>query len=124
MGIKFPLRLDYGRSPHTYVNQTLQIQLELLMMSGVPLEKCCAFNEWWNNKLYYKVASGWLFLLSTSDTTQDKNICNILGPPGPVICTGFQPSSPFFDTDKSHKIKVTLQILMQDKLCQNQFCPT
>jgi hypothetical protein len=32
----FPLRLDYGRSPHAYVNQRLQIQLELLMMSGVP----------------------------------------------------------------------------------------
>ena len=26
------LRLDYGRSPHAYVNQRLQIQLELLMM--------------------------------------------------------------------------------------------
>jgi hypothetical protein len=34
------LRLDYGRSPHAYVNQRLQIQLELLMMSGVPLETC------------------------------------------------------------------------------------
>jgi hypothetical protein len=31
---------DYGRSPHAYVNQRLQIQLELLMMSGVPLETC------------------------------------------------------------------------------------
>jgi len=35
-----PLRLDYGRSPHAYVKQRLQIQLELLMMSGVPLEIC------------------------------------------------------------------------------------
>jgi hypothetical protein len=35
---QFPLRLDYGRSPHAYINQRLQIQLELLMMSGVPLE--------------------------------------------------------------------------------------
>jgi hypothetical protein len=25
----FPLRLDYGRSPHAYVNQRVQIQLEL-----------------------------------------------------------------------------------------------
>jgi hypothetical protein len=33
------------------------------MMSGVPLETCWAFNERWNNKLYYKVASCWLFLL-------------------------------------------------------------
>ena len=30
----------YGRSPHAYVNQRLQIQLELLMMSGIPLETC------------------------------------------------------------------------------------
>jgi hypothetical protein len=37
---QFPLRLDYGQSPHAYVNQKLQIQLELLMMSGVPLETC------------------------------------------------------------------------------------
>jgi len=37
---QFPLRLDYGRSPHAYVNQRLQMQLELLMMSGVPLETC------------------------------------------------------------------------------------
>jgi hypothetical protein len=37
---QFPLRLDYGRSPNAYVNQRLQIQLELLMMSGLPLETC------------------------------------------------------------------------------------
>ena len=37
---QFPLRLDYSRSPHAYVNQRLQIHLELLMMSGVPLETC------------------------------------------------------------------------------------
>jgi hypothetical protein len=63
---QFPLRLDYGRSPHAYVNQKLQIQLELLMMSGVPLETCWAFSEQWNNKFYYKVASCWLFLLRQS----------------------------------------------------------
>ena len=59
----FPLRLDYGRSPRAYVNQRLQIQLELLMMSGMPLETWWAFNERWNNKFYYKVTSCWLFLL-------------------------------------------------------------
>jgi hypothetical protein len=32
------------------------------MMSGVPLETCRAFNKFWNNKFYYKVAS-WSFLL-------------------------------------------------------------
>jgi len=58
------LRLDSGRSPHVYVNQRLQIQLELLMMSGMPLETCWAFNERWNNKFYYKVTSCWLFLLN------------------------------------------------------------
>jgi len=40
MYYKTVLRLDYGRSSHAYVNQKLQIQLELLMMSGVQLETC------------------------------------------------------------------------------------
>ena len=61
---RFPLRLDYGRSPHAYINQRLQIHLELLMMSGLPLETCWAFNEQWNNKFCYKVISCWLFLLN------------------------------------------------------------
>jgi hypothetical protein len=39
------------------------VQLELLIMSGVLLETCWAFNERWNNKFCYKVASCWLFLL-------------------------------------------------------------
>jgi hypothetical protein len=43
------------RSPHAYVNQSHQIELELLMMSGVPLETFSVFNERWNNKFYYKV---------------------------------------------------------------------
>jgi hypothetical protein len=30
--------LDYGRSPHEYVNQRLKIKLELLMMRGVRLK--------------------------------------------------------------------------------------
>ena len=60
---EFPLRLDYGRSPHANVNQRLQIQLQLLMMSGMPLETCWAFNERWKNKFCYKVAICWLFLL-------------------------------------------------------------
>jgi hypothetical protein len=33
------------------------------MVSGMPLETCWAFNKFWNNKFYYKVASCWLFLL-------------------------------------------------------------
>ena len=86
---QFPLRLDYGLSPHAYVNQRLQIQLGLLMTSAVPLETCWAFNEWWNNKFYYKVASCWLFLLrqekfsqeaiASSSKTQWQNIKNYMG---------------------------------------------
>ena len=38
-------------------------RLELLMMSGMPLETCWVFYKFWNNKLYYKAASFWLFLL-------------------------------------------------------------
>jgi hypothetical protein len=36
------------------------------MMSGMPLETCWAFSEFWNNKFYYKFASCWLFLLIQS----------------------------------------------------------
>jgi hypothetical protein len=71
---QFPFRLDYSWSPHAYVNQRLQIQLELLMMSGVPLETCWAFNERWNNKFYYKVVSCWLFLLSHTAMHGSMNI--------------------------------------------------
>jgi hypothetical protein len=81
---EFPLRLDYGRSPHAYVNQRLQIQLELLMMSGVPLETCSAFNKRWKNKFYYKVASCWLFLLSHTAMHGSMNIKFI-----PVILVRF-----------------------------------
>jgi hypothetical protein len=71
---EWELRLDYGRSPHAYVNQRLQIQLELLMVSGIPLETCWAFNERWNNKLCYKVASCWLFLLNHTTMHGSMNI--------------------------------------------------
>ena len=56
--IHFPLSLGNGRSPHGYTNI---YSLELLMMSGVPLETCWAFNKLWNNKFYYKAASCWYF---------------------------------------------------------------
>jgi hypothetical protein len=69
-----PLRLDYGQSPHAYVNHRLQIEPELPMMSGTPLETCWAFNERWNNKFYYKVASCWLFLLSHTTMHEFMNI--------------------------------------------------
>jgi hypothetical protein len=35
------------------------------------LETCWAFNERWNNKFYYRVASCWLFLLSYKYGTAD-----------------------------------------------------
>ena len=44
------------------------------MMSGMPLETCCAFNERWNNKFYYKVASYWLFLLSHTTMHGSMNV--------------------------------------------------
>jgi hypothetical protein len=55
------LSLDNGRSRHVYINQRLQIELELLMMSGVPLETCWAFNKLWNNAFCYNAASCWYF---------------------------------------------------------------
>ena len=79
------LRLDYDQSPHAYVSQRLQIKLELLMMSGIPLETCSAFNERWNNKFCYKVASCWLFLLNhnlccslRNSKVSPKANCNLL----------------------------------------------
>jgi len=82
---KFPLRLDYGRSPHAYVNQRLQIQLGLLMMSDMPLETCWAFNVLWNNKFRYRVACCWLLLLSHTTMHGSMNtkftftvLCNLL----------------------------------------------
>jgi hypothetical protein len=81
---QFPLRLDYCRSPHAYVNQRLQIQLELLMMSGVPLETCWAFNERWNNKFCYKVESRWVFLLNLT-ISPIKQISNIRTMPNQVL---------------------------------------
>ena len=53
--------LDNGRSPHGYINQRLQIQFRVLMMSGVPLETCWAFSKLWNNKFYYKTVYFWYF---------------------------------------------------------------
>jgi len=71
---EWELTLDYDRSTHAYLNQRLQIQLELLMMSGTPLETRWAFNDRWNNKFYCKVASCWLFLLSHTTMHGSMNI--------------------------------------------------
>jgi hypothetical protein len=44
------------------------------MMSGMPLKTCWAFNKFWNNKFYYKVASFWLFLLIHITMHESMNI--------------------------------------------------
>jgi hypothetical protein len=84
---QFPLRHDYGRSPHACVNQMLQIHLKLLMMSGLFLEKCWAFNERWNNKFYYKVAYCWLFPLSHTTMHGFMNIKPIVTKQLPSSCS-------------------------------------
>jgi hypothetical protein len=38
-----------------------KLSLGLVMMSGVPLATCSAFNKLWNNKFHYKAASCWYF---------------------------------------------------------------
>jgi len=54
---------DSCRQPQTYVKPEAAITVfELLMMSGLSLETCCAIKKHWNNKFYYTVASCWLFL--------------------------------------------------------------
>jgi hypothetical protein len=54
---------DSCRQTQTYVKPEDAITVfELLVMSGVSLEKCWAINKQWNNKFYYTVASYWLFL--------------------------------------------------------------
>jgi len=54
--------LGNGRSSHEYIKtRGSKYSLELLMMSGMPLETCWAFNKLWNNKFYYKAASCWYF---------------------------------------------------------------
>ena len=53
--------LGNSRLPHGYINTGCKYSLELLMMSGMPLETSWAFNQLWNNKFYYKAASCWYF---------------------------------------------------------------
>jgi hypothetical protein len=67
------------------------------MMSGMPLETYCAFNERWNNKFLYKVASCWLFLLSHTTMHESMNIkkskvyCDIILPSMSRYSSGFFP---------------------------------
>ena len=57
-----PLNLGKGRSPYGHINQRLQIQFRAL-----DDDRCAALNmlsilkKPWNNKFYYKAASGWYF---------------------------------------------------------------
>jgi hypothetical protein len=57
-------------------------------MSGMPLETCWAFNERWNNKFYYKVASCWLFLLNHTTMHGSMNIKCIYMYVRICTCTG------------------------------------
>ena len=60
----FPPKLDNGRLPHGYINQRLQIQFRAPDVERYAARKTrWAFNKFWNNKFYYKVASCWSFLL-------------------------------------------------------------
>jgi hypothetical protein len=53
--------------------------LEILMMSGMPLETCWVFNKFWNNKFYYKVVSCWLLLLIHTTMHGSMNItCGLI----------------------------------------------
>jgi len=69
--IFFRAEVSLGCAAHCYINR---YSLELLMMSGMPLETCWAFNKRWNNKFYYKVASCWLFLLIHTTMHESMNI--------------------------------------------------
>jgi hypothetical protein len=57
------LRLIYCNKVKDFVYkpEAGKYSLELLMMSGVPLETCWGFNKLWNNKFYYIAASCWYF---------------------------------------------------------------
>jgi len=52
----------------------------------MPLETCQAFNERWNNKFYYKVASCWLFLLIHTTMHGSMNIKFLQGGLLVILC--------------------------------------
>jgi len=64
---EWEFRRHHGRSPQAYVNQKLQIQLRLLMMSDITLETCWTINVLWNNKI--PLLSCNLLVIATSHTT-------------------------------------------------------
>jgi hypothetical protein len=79
-----------------YVNQRLQTHLELLMMRGIPLETCSAFNERWNNKFYYMVATCWLFLLNQKKLYTiifNVLLCMLIQPPIPPPPVALRPNA-------------------------------
>jgi hypothetical protein len=68
---QFQPSLDNGRSHMGIQTRGCKYSLELLMMSGMTLEICWAFNKFWNNKFYYKV---WLLLVVSTDSYYDARI--------------------------------------------------
>ena len=59
----WPAVVQPGQRPVTTWVYKPEFANTVWMMSGMPLETCWAFNKFWNNKFYYKVAFCWLFLL-------------------------------------------------------------
>ena len=59
------------------------------------------------------------YVIRSDTTVEDKNICNIFGPPGPSNLYRLPTPPP----PSSTPIRA-LQILIQNKLCQNPFCIT
>ena len=79
------------------------------MMSGMPLETCWAFNERWNNKFYYKVASCWFFLLIHTTMHESMNIKSPCPLPKRVLCTvrssaSSVSNSTFLSLPEYHKL--------------------
>jgi len=103
---------DYGRAPHAYVNQRLRMELELLMMSGMPLETCWAFNEQWINKFYYKVASCWLFLLSHTTMHGSMNINPLNAGLNPICYLLALLAHHFLHVSRIRVKSLTLRLLM------------
>jgi hypothetical protein len=67
---------DLTTTGHHIRMQTIgcKYSLELLMMNGMLLKTCWAFNKLLNNTFYYKAASRWLFLLSHTAMNGSMNI--------------------------------------------------
>ena len=84
------------------------------MMSGMPLETRWAFNERWNNKFYYKVASCWLFLLMHTTMHRSMNIkftqVTMLGLVGGNFCSAYTASHNETPALNKHHLSVFIVV--------------